>query len=85
MSITVFNLVMYTTPITQKKLVNVYVRREILNTLGMPSRLQTNLHKSSIISIRCEEAYLSVVSNLPYHISEFPCTYLGLYRCLTRN
>ena len=55
------------------------VTRDILNAFGSASGLQTNLHKSSIIPIHCEETYLSTVSNtLPCSISEFPCTYLGL-------
>jgi len=55
------------------------VTREILNVFGKTSGLQTNLHKSNIIPIHCEDNSLSAVSaNLPCPISEFPCTYLGL-------
>ena len=55
------------------------VTREILNIFGSASGLHTNLHKSSIIPINCEENSMTTVSNtLPCSISEFPCTYLGL-------
>jgi len=55
------------------------VTRDLLNVFGAASGLQTNLHKSSIIPIQCEDGSLSAVSNtLPCTISDFPCTYLGL-------
>ena len=44
------------------------VTKEILNAFGMASGLQTNLHKSSIIPIRCEN-----VSLLPVR-DTLPCT-----------
>ena len=49
------------------------VSKEILNIFGSASGLQTNLHKSSIIPIRCEEASVAaIMDNLPCNISEFP-------------
>ena len=55
------------------------VTREILNIFGSASGLHTNLQKSNIIPINCEENSMTTVSNtLPCSISEFPCTYLGL-------
>jgi hypothetical protein len=56
-----------------------HVTKEIHNIFGSASGLQTNLHKSSIIPIRCEEASMAaIMDNLPCNISEFPCTHLGL-------
>jgi hypothetical protein len=58
--------------------VELQVKKEILNVFGLASRLQTNLHKSSIIPFRCEEIPITTVSNvLPCSIAEFPCIYLG--------
>jgi hypothetical protein len=55
------------------------VTKEILNAFGMASGLQTNLHKSSIIPICCEDAsLLPVRDTLSCTVAEFPCTYLGL-------
>jgi hypothetical protein len=55
------------------------VTREILNIFGSASGLHTNLHKSNIIPINCEDSSILTVSNtLPCTISDFPCTYLGL-------
>jgi len=55
------------------------ITKDILRIFGSASGLQTNLQKSSIIPIRCEEpALTSINSILPCSISEFPCTYLGL-------
>jgi len=55
------------------------VTKEILNAFGMASGLRTNLHKSSIIPIRCDDVSLEPVRDtLPCTVAEFPCTYLGL-------
>ena len=52
---------------------------DILATFGVASGLQTNLQKSCVIPIRCEEEELEIVSTtLPCPTSSFPCTYLGL-------
>jgi hypothetical protein len=51
----------------------------ILNKLGEASDLHTNLQKSCVILIRCEQSQLEVVSQMPpYTQAEFPRTYLGL-------
>jgi len=52
---------------------------EILAKSGEASGLQTNLQKSCVIPIRCEESELeTVTTTLPCPMSSFPCTYLGL-------
>jgi hypothetical protein len=51
----------------------------ILNHFGEASGLFTNLQKSCVIPIRCEENQMDLVSQtLPCTTAEFPCTYLGL-------
>jgi hypothetical protein len=55
------------------------ITRHILDIFGKASGLQTNLHKSSIVPIRCEDTSLVTVNEaLPCPIADFPCTYLGL-------
>lgn len=52
---------------------------EILAKFGEASGLQTNLQKSCVIPIRCEESELETVTTTrPCPMSGFPCTYLGL-------
>lgn len=52
---------------------------EILSKFGEASGLQTNLQKSCVVPIRCEEAELDTVTTiLPCPTSSFPCKYLGL-------
>jgi hypothetical protein len=51
---------------------------EILAKFGEASSL-TNLQKSCVIPIRCEESELeTVTTTLPCPMSSVPCTYLGL-------
>jgi hypothetical protein len=62
------------------------VTKEILNASGMASGLQTNLHKSCIIPIHCEDvSLLPVRDTLPCTVAEFPCTYLGLQQETEKN
>lgn len=52
---------------------------EILAKLGQASGLHTNLLKSSVHPIRCEQAELEILeATLPCTTAAFPCTYLGL-------
>lgn len=51
----------------------------ILTTFGEAFGLQTNLQKSCVIPIRCEQSQLDMVeTSLSCAKGEFPCTYLGL-------
>jgi len=51
----------------------------ILNLFGEATGLKTNLHKSSVLHIRCGETDLATVQNLlPCELASFPCKYLGL-------
>uniref|UniRef100_A0A0A8ZUL3 Reverse transcriptase domain-containing protein n=1 Tax=Arundo donax TaxID=35708 RepID=A0A0A8ZUL3_ARUDO len=54
------------------------ITKEILDCFGNASGLQTNLQKSCVIPIRCEEALGVVGENLQCPVTEFPTTYLGL-------
>jgi hypothetical protein len=52
---------------------------EILGHFGEASGLYTNLQKSCVIPIRCEDSQMELVDQtLPCTTAEFPCTYLGL-------
>jgi hypothetical protein len=51
----------------------------ILSKFGDASRLQTNLQKSCVNPIRCEQPIVDSVNViLPCTTTQFPCTYLGL-------
>ncbi|WVZ78922.1 LOW QUALITY PROTEIN: hypothetical protein U9M48_026563 [Paspalum notatum var. saurae] len=50
---------------------------QILEVFGEASGLRTNLQKSCVIPIRCEERE-TIASTLACSVSEFPCIYLGL-------
>lgn len=51
----------------------------ILSWFGEASRLYTNLQKSCVIPIRCEDNQMEMVGQtLPFTLAEFWCTYLGL-------
>jgi hypothetical protein len=52
---------------------------DILHLFGGASRLKTNLQKSSVLPIRCEDRNLEVIQQqLLCAIADFPCKYLGL-------
>lgn len=52
---------------------------DILELFGEASGLKTNLQKSNVLPIKCDQPELEVVQELlPCNISEFPCRYLGL-------
>jgi hypothetical protein len=53
--------------------------KEILRIFGAASVLVTNIRKSSVTPIRCQEQDLEVVQNtLPCSVVNFPCKYLRL-------
>jgi hypothetical protein len=52
---------------------------EILRLFVVASGLKTNLQKSNVLEIRCEEHNLQIVQQqLPCALADFPCKYLGL-------
>lgn len=55
------------------------VIRQLLDSFGHASGLQTNLAKSSVSPIHCSEAEKSLTADLvSCPVKDFPCTYLGL-------
>jgi hypothetical protein len=53
--------------------------KSILLNFGTVTRLQTNLHKTSVTSISCNGIDLdSILANLPVSHATFPLKYLGL-------
>jgi hypothetical protein len=53
--------------------------KEILKIFGAASGLVTNIRKSSVMPIRCQDQDMEVVqTTLPCNMVEFPCKYLGL-------
>jgi hypothetical protein len=58
---------------------------DVLNLFGVASWLKTNLQKSNVLPIRCEEHGLEVVQHqLHCALVEFPCKYLGLPHALKK-
>jgi hypothetical protein len=58
---------------------------DILHLFGIASGLKTNLQKSNVLPIRCEEQDLRVVQQqLPCALADFPCKYLGLPLAITK-
>jgi len=52
---------------------------DILHLFGKASGLVTNIQKSSVLPIRCNEENREIIqAHLPCQILDFPCTYLGL-------
>ncbi|WVZ52762.1 hypothetical protein U9M48_003790, partial [Paspalum notatum var. saurae] len=55
------------------------ISRELLDCFGKTSGLQTNLHKSCVIPIRCEHRSLGMMEQILHcPTTSFPSTYLGL-------
>jgi hypothetical protein len=51
----------------------------ILHLFGDESGLVTNVQKSNVMPILCEDEHLALIQNLlPCELSTFPCKYLGL-------
>jgi hypothetical protein len=58
---------------------------DILHLFGVASGLKTNLQKSNVLSIRCEEQDFHVVQQqLPCALAVLPCKYLGLPLVITK-
>lgn len=52
---------------------------DILHLFGNASGLVTNIQKSSVLPIQCNEENREIIqANLPCQMMDFPCTYLGL-------
>jgi hypothetical protein len=52
---------------------------DILQLFGMASGLQTNVQKSCVLPIRCDDQTITAAKELlPCEFAEFPCRYLGL-------
>jgi oligoribonuclease (3'-5' exoribonuclease) len=63
--------------------------KEVLNIFGTASGLVTNIRKSSVTLIRCQDQDVEVVqTTMPCTMVNFPCRYLGLpllMRKLSKN
>jgi hypothetical protein len=63
--------------------------KEVLNIFGTASRLVTNIRKSSVTLIQCQDQDVEVVqTTMPCTVVNFPCRYLGLpllVRKLSKN
>lgn len=69
------NVVLFSRPTAD----DLSVITQVLDIFGHASGLVTNMQKSSITPIRCNEDELKVISNmLPCEVKDFPCSYLGL-------
>jgi hypothetical protein len=68
--------------------VDIEAFKGILHLFGEASGLKTNIQKSNVFPIHCDEEDLaSVQASLPCQLSNFPCKYLGLLlslKCLSR-
>jgi hypothetical protein len=52
---------------------------DMLTLFGKASGLRTNVQKSSVLPIRCDEQSFATAKNLlPCQFADFPCKYLGL-------
>jgi hypothetical protein len=52
---------------------------DILRLFGKASGLQTNVQKSSVLPIRCNDQIVAAVKELlPCQFGDFPCKYLGM-------
>lgn len=75
MSLYANDVVLFTTPSTE----DLTVIRMILQKTGQASGLHTNLAKSAILPIRCDEHRVQLLQqSMECTVAEFPCKYLGL-------
>jgi hypothetical protein len=64
---------------------DIEITLDILNLFGDATGLKTNLQKSNVLPIRCEDNDIaSVQALLPCALADFPCKYLGLPLSLKR-
>jgi hypothetical protein len=58
---------------------DIAITMDILHLFGVAAGLKTNLQKSNVLPIRCEDHNLEVIQQqLPCVVADFPCKYLGL-------
>jgi hypothetical protein len=58
---------------------DIAITMDILRLFGVASGLKTNLQKSKVLPIRCDNHNLEVMQQqLPCALADFPCKYLGL-------
>jgi hypothetical protein len=58
---------------------DIAITLDILLLFGVAPMLKTNLQKSNVLLIRCEDHNLEVIhQQLPCALADFPCKYLGL-------
>jgi hypothetical protein len=58
---------------------DINITLDILHLFGEASGLCTNVQKSSVYPIRCDDQDLAVLHDLlPCEVATFPCRYLGL-------
>ena len=68
-------MVLFLLPVAE----DINVTMDILHLFGEATGLKTNLQKSNVLPIRCEENELATVQSLlPCGVAEFPYKYLGL-------
>ena len=68
-------MVLFLLPVAE----DINVTMDILHLFGEATGLKTNMQKSNVLPIRCEENELATVqSQLQCGVAEFPCKYLGL-------
>jgi hypothetical protein len=61
------------------EMTDIAITMDILRLFGVASGLKTNLQKSSLLPIRCEDHNMEVIQQqLPCAVANFPCKYLGL-------
>jgi hypothetical protein len=64
---------------------DIAITMDILRLFGVASGLKTNLQKSNVLSIRCEDHNLEVIQQqLPCALADFLCKYLGLALALKK-
>ena len=64
---------------------DIEITMDSLNLFGEATWLKTNLQKSNVLPIRCEDTDISTVQTLlPCALVDFPCKYLGLPLSLKR-
>jgi hypothetical protein len=64
---------------------DIEITLDILNLFGKATGLKTNLQKSNVLPIRCEDNDIrNIQALLPSALADFPCKYLGLPLSLKR-
>jgi len=62
---------------------DINITMDILNLFGRASGLKTNMEKSSVLPIQCQEEDRHLIhSLLPCQLLDFPCKYLGVHLSL---